>query len=112
LLLATAAGMSLTGCSKNEEGSNPLSGTTWERTADGIQNTLTFNDTECRYILKYSGASANYKTTIYNYTYEEPVVTLVPLEAGLAVVEGIISGSAMTLTNTSTGKEIGVYLRQ
>lgn len=43
---------------------------------------------------------------------DEPKVTLNPLEEELAVMEGIISGSAMVVTNTSSGKEIGVFIKQ
>lgn len=113
LLCAAIASIAFVGCSDDDDKkSNPLSGTTWEMTDNGILSSLSFNDTECRYVLKYASASSNYKTTIYNYIYEAPKVTLQPLEDGMAVMEGVISGSAMTMTNTSSGKEIGVFIKQ
>lgn len=113
LLCMVIASVSFVGCSDDDDkNSNPLSGTTWEMTDSGILSSLSFSETECRYVLKYASSSSNYKTAIYNYTYEAPKVTLQPLEDGLAVMEGVISGSAMTMTNTSSGKEIGVFIKQ
>ena len=113
LLFVAVATLVLVGCSKDDEAnSNPLSGTTWERIEDGILGSFSFDDNECHYILKFAGSSQIYRTTIYKYTYYSSKVTLLPLEYGLAELEGIISGSAMTVTNTSTGKELGVYIKQ
>ena len=113
LMFAVVAAMVFTGCSDDDNKvSNPLSGTTWEHTEDGILTSLSFNDSECRLVIKYASSSTNFQTTIYTYTYDEPKVTLNPLEEELAVMEGIISGSAMVVTNASSGKEIGVFIKQ
>lgn len=113
LLLVAVATLSFVGCSDDDEKtSNPLSGTTWERTEDGILGSLSFSDTQCKFTLKIASSSSNYATTIYDYTYNDPKVTLYPLDDELAILEGEISGSAMTVTNTSSGENIGIYIKQ
>lgn len=113
LLLVAVAALSFVGCSDDDEKvSNPLSGTTWELTENGILASISFSDTQCKYTLKMVGSSSNDATTIYDYTYDDPKVTLYPLDDEIATLEGEISGSAMTVTHISSGIKIGVFIKQ
>lgn len=113
LLFAAVTTIVFAGCSDDDEkASNPLSGTTWERTEDGVLGSLSFSDTQCKFTLKIASSSSNYATTIYDYTYDDPKVTLYPLDDELATLEGEIFGSEMTVTHISSGIKIGVFIKQ
>lgn len=113
LLFAAVTTIVFAGCSDDDEkASNPLSGTTWERTEDGVLASISFSDTQCKYTLKMASSSSNDATTIFDYTYNDPKVTLYSLDDELATLEGEIFGSEMTVTHISSGIKIGVFIKQ
>lgn len=113
LLFAAVTTIVFAGCSDDDEkASNPLSGTTWKLTEDSIVASISFSDTQCKYTLKMASSSSNDATTIFDYTYNDPKVTLYSLDDELATLEGEIFGSEMTVTHISSGIKIGVFIKQ
>ena len=113
LLFAAVTTIVFAGCSDDDEkASNPLSGTTWKLTEDRIVASISFSDTQCKYTLKMASSSSNDATTIFDYTYNDPKVTLYSLDDELATLEGEIFGSEMTVTHISSGIKIGVFIKQ
>jgi|SRR5690606_8950763 len=88
-----------------------LENTQWERLDDGMRMTFIFSSSQCEYIIRSETSNVSLNTD-FDYFYKHPEVTLVPKKSDLATLKGIINNNKMTITNTSTNKEIGVYTKK
>ena len=110
--------MAFVGCSDNDDNdnniSNPLPGTTWGMidVSSGAISTLVFDDNECSYGSRYGGSSSDYKRALYSYTYKASKITLIPFNDNLTILEGIISGPVMFVKDTSSGEDVGIFVKQ
>lgn len=108
-LLFVSALLLFNSCSKDEEYS--LNNTTWLNVTGDVKCTLEFSATECRSVITGTNTSAAYVLDYY-YTLSYPNVLLSAKKSGVANLEGKISSNQMTVTNTSTSKSLGIYIKQ
>lgn len=113
LLFLLSTCLILLSCSSDDNGKEPtIENTQWEKTEDsGIRSTFIFSSEDCHLII-YSDKIGTSLSTYYEFTYKHPQVTLFPKEYGKAKLLGVINGNLMTITNTSTQKEFGVYTKK
>lgn len=118
-LLVLVTAMSLCACSSSDDDnqdSNSLVGTVWECAKSSDLYTFEFNSsTSCKLtkeekewnIVNYGWSNVT-SYVYYTYTVEGNVVTLEDQSSSLEMplLKGTISGSSMSIVNTSTGKVI------
>lgn len=128
-LFLAGLGIGLTSCDDKHDEPAPilqkLSGTSWvyqDHFSDGsvLTQTISFSGSTATLKISYKEGTEEQITT-YNYSYtsdesntkEATLVALYPKQAGNATLEGKIeSFLKMTVTNTSSGSEIGVFYKQ
>jgi len=102
-------------CSSDDNSSEKetsLENTQWEKVEDsGLKSTFIFSKSDCHFII-FSEQLGVSSSIYYEYYYNHPEITLIPNETGKAKLEGVINNNKMTITNTSTNKEVGVYTKK
>lgn len=103
-------------CSSDDNSSEKepsLENTLWEKIEDGSKTALAFNKSSCVLTLTvYNDDIEMSKSADYDYFYTHPEVTVIPRKSGDATLKGIVNNNKMTVTNTSTNKEIGVFIKK
>lgn len=115
LLVAAISCLAFTGCDKDDESAPQLTNTVWTShtgTADFIWEFTFTTDFDARATLT-SKILGKAETYMYNYTYNHPTVFFTGL-GNAADLRGEMSADygTMTITNVSTGKQIGVFTKQ
>ncbi len=108
LFFAVLAAAMISSC---EKGSGALNGTTW--TSDigyGIESRLIFGKTEVEN--EFYGMGGLLESVKYYYEYSYPEVYMTAKEYGKADLKGVVNSNSMTVTNTSNGRVIGIYIKQ
>ena len=104
LMLAATMAIFATGCDKNDNENETLTGTEWKSSENGVK-TLVFSADKAA--LTEAGA-VNY----YTYTYNAPTVVLTPERSDYPELRGTVKHNMLTLTNTSTEQTVGIFTRQ
>lgn len=104
LMLAATMAIFATGCDKNDNENETLTGTEWQSTESGVK-TLVFSADKAA--LTEAG-TVNY----YSYTYDAPTVVLTPERSDYPELRGTVKHNMLTLTNTSTEQTVGIFTRQ
>ena len=86
--------------------------TSW-KTSGNIDYTLVdFGSKTCTFTTRTTTSSGLVIESFdYSYTYNKPNVTFTALSESKSNLTGIVSGDMLSVTNVSTGKEIGVFYR-
>lgn len=105
LIIVTFA---MASCDSDEASS--LAGTSWYQNAgNGVEIYMHFGESDMAYEVRQYGQ--NYSTNQYTYTFDGHSCQMTAKTIGKADLYGVVTGSAMTVTNTSTGMEIGVFTK-
>ncbi len=101
------ATLAFAGCSKDDEDQAPsLTGTEWTEQDGSALIELSFTSSDdCRLVFSIPGTILR-TTNYYTYEYNHPTVRMYPETYGNAELRGTISGSTMSVVNTSTSKTI------
>lgn len=114
-IVVTVIAVALSGCSKDKDSDvkvdKGIENTVWIENRGASNLIVSFYKTDAVLALESTVIDSRITTT-YKYGFVSPKVTMFPDDTGNAILEGVVKGDLMTLTNTSKNEVVGILKKQ